>query len=142
MKTEERLDFPFELPKEFLTRLGYEGYQVPEEFRRMAREQWGAEIPPFEPRRFVGVWWEPCGDEASWDDGFRSLCGADYTVLLEILHHRAISTWMIVKGVHLGSSEEPPYHWLIVDRETGRAFVAPVAIARAIVQSQTLEVAA
>jgi len=42
-------------------------------------------------------------------------------------------------AVDLGSSEEPATHWLVVDRTENRAYVAPVAIARAIVRAQELE---
>jgi len=150
--------FPFDLPPAFLAQLGYErtaGPSVmPEAVRTMLRQTsiTEAQIAATEqamltrqPRRWVALYWQPAGDELAWDDGHGSGAGQlDHWLYLAFLHELGpgrgnIYGWLTEHAVDLGSSEEPATHWLVVDRTENRGYVAPVAIARAIVRAQELE---
>ncbi len=63
---------PFRLPDGWLTAFGYPG-----------------------SRRFVAVFWEPCGDEACFDDGVSYSCGMS-------------DNWLYLRFIH----QQPVHHWL------------------------------
>jgi hypothetical protein len=82
--------------------------------------------------------------ELAFADGAHSGAGQlDLWVWLDYLHGRRsfgpISGWLVEHQVDLGSSEEPATHALVLDRQTGEAWIAPIAPARAIVRAQDLE---
>ena len=108
--------FPFELPADFLRRLGY-GHG----------------------RRLVGVYWQPAGDEAVFDDGVLSLAGADPWTYLELVRQPRVEAWLDEQQVNLGTSEEPATHWLLVDDWTKLGYVSPAAAARDKLRTQRLE---
>ena len=110
------LKAPFRLPEGWLARFGY---------RR--------------GRRFVGICWEPCGDEASYDDGISSAIGlSDNWLYLDFIRQPQVRQWIERNGLDLGSSDESAHHWLIADASTGELFAAPVRQAHAIVRAQQL----
>lgn len=90
----------FICPAEFWPALGYEG-----------------------SARYVAIWWEPCGDEASWSDGLSSSVGAYWPAYLRLIDHNFplghAGRWL------LGSSETPAAFHLVIDRETERAWLVP-----------------
>ncbi len=93
---------PFRVPDGFLAAFGYD-----------------------RGRRFVGVYWEPCGDEACYDDGASSGCGmCDNWLYLGLIHRPDVGRWLAENGVHLGNSDEPARHWLVVDASTGEVYAA------------------
>ena len=94
--------FPLALPAGFLRRLGYD-----------------------QGRRLVGVYWEPAGDEAVFDDGVLSLTGADPWTYLELVRQPRVEAWLDEQAIALGTSDEPATHWLPVDGRTDRAASAP-----------------
>jgi hypothetical protein len=47
--------------------------------------------------------------------------------------------WLVEHDVDLGSSEAPATHALVVDRQADQAWIAPIALARAIVRAHDLE---
>lgn len=104
----------FVCPAEFWPALGYEG-----------------------EARYVAIWWERCGDEASWSDGRSSVVGASwpaYQKLIEAnfaLGHPA--RWL------LGSSETAATMWLIIDRMTEWAWLTPVEEAAVVLRRQWKE---
>ena len=49
-----------------------------------------------------------------------------------------IGAWLVEHQVDLGSSDAPATHALIVDADSGAAWVAPIALARRIVRAQSL----
>ena len=145
--------FPFDLPPDFLTRLGYERavgapFQITDELRDQLRCMFGAEdlaafaasVAARRPRRWVALFWEPAGDELGWTDGQSSGAGQlDHWPFLDLVHRPQVRGWLVEYQVDLGSSEAPGSRALVIDRETGQAWVAPMATARAIVRAQRLE---
>lgn len=110
------LKAPFRLPPDFLTSFGYP-----------------------HGRRFVSLFWEPCGDEACYDDGQSYACGmSDNWLYLDFIRQPEVRQWLDENGINLGSSDEPAQHWLVADAATGDLYAAPQREARAIVRSQTL----
>jgi hypothetical protein len=107
---------PFELPPGFLHVFGYRG-----------------------GRRFVALYWEPCGDEACYDDGVSYACGmSDNWLFLGFIHRPEVRRWLDEHGLNLGNSDEPATHWLIADALTGDLYVAPRREALEIVRQQEL----
>jgi hypothetical protein len=82
--------------------------------------------------RYVGWYWEPCGDELSWYDGRTGLCGASEWYQWV----RTIAPLLRHFGYDCGSSENEAKVWLIVDSHTGAAYVAPPWVAREFLQKQ------
>jgi hypothetical protein len=106
---------PFQLPPGFLQAFGYR-----------------------EGRRFVALYWEPCGDEASYDDGVSDACGmSDNWLYLDFIHRPEVHRWLDEQGLNLGNSDEPATHWLIADAVTGDLYAAPRREALEIVLQQT-----
>lgn len=107
---------PFRLPEGWLTAFGYSV-----------------------GRRFVGLFWEPSGDEACYDDGVSYACGlCDNWLYLGFIHQQHVYRWLEEHALNLGNSDESAQHWLIADASTGELFAAPVRQAHAIVQTQQL----
>ena len=105
--------------------------------------------PPTGPRHFVALYWEPAGDELAFTDGVHSGAGQlQLWLWLDYLHGRTpgvpppvlgpIVAWLVEHQVDLGSSEASATHALVVDRQSGQAWIAPLAGARAIVRAQQL----
>ena len=106
---------PFRLPPGFLQAFGYR-----------------------EGRRFVALYWEPCGDEA-YDDGVSDACGmSDNWLYLDFIHRPEVHRWLDEQGLNLGNSDEPATHWLIADAMTGDLFTAPRREALEVVLRQAL----
>jgi hypothetical protein len=102
------LKSPFTLPTDFLAKFGYTN-----------------------GRRFVGLYWEPCGDESCYDDGQGSACGmTDNWFFLDFIRRQKVAAWRSENDLHLGDSEEEARHWLVVDAETSEVYAAPWREAR------------
>jgi hypothetical protein len=84
--------------------------------------------------RWVALYWEPCGDEAMYDDGYCSGDGNDWG-LLSFIRHPKIAPWL--KGYDIGSSDDEAKDWLLCDLESRALFIGPRAEAR---EKLTLEV--
>jgi len=84
--------------------------------------------------RYVGIWWERAGDEASWSDGQSRLVGADWPAYLALMDHNFApgdpQHWIF------GSSDDEATAWLVADRETERAWIVPVKEAQALLAEQ------
>ena len=90
-------------------------------------------------RRFVALFWEPCGDEASYDDGMSSAIGmCDNWLYLEFIHQPHVHHWREDHGVHLGNSDESAKHWLVADAMTGELYAASVREVHPILRAQRL----
>jgi hypothetical protein len=110
------LKAPFKLPPGFLADFGYPG-----------------------GRRLVAMFWEPCGDEACFDDGVSYACGmSDNWLFLDFIRQADVRRWLDENRLNLGNSDEPAQHWLIADAETGEVYAAPSREASAIVRQQQL----
>jgi hypothetical protein len=110
------LKAPFRLDDGWLRRFGYPG-----------------------GRRFVGLYWEPCGDEACYDDGTSSACGmCDNWLYLGFVHRADVGRWLDGNGIILGNSDEPARHWLVADALTCDLYAAPRRDASAVVRHQQL----
>jgi hypothetical protein len=108
------LKAPLTLPPGFLPAFGYHG-----------------------GRRFVALFWEPCGDEACYDDGQSYACGlCDNWLFLDFMRRPTVRAWLDENGLNLGNSDEAALHWLIVDSETGEVYAAPCADAHATLRRQ------
>ncbi len=70
--------------------------------------------------RWVAFFWEPCGDEAMFDDGY---CSADgnWWGFLQFTRHPSVRPWL--DGYNLGSSEDEATHWLLCDLGSRDVFV-------------------
>jgi hypothetical protein len=107
---------PFQLPPGFLPAFGYR-----------------------EGRRFVALYWEPCGDEACYDDGVSYACGmSDNWLYLGFIRRPEVRRWLDEQGLNLGNSDEPATHWLIADAVTGDLYAAPRREALEIIRRQAL----
>jgi hypothetical protein len=94
-------------------------------------------------RRFVALYWEPCGDEACFDDGVHSACGmSDNWLYLSFKRQPHVLGWLDENDIHLGDSERPARHWLVADAVTGELVAAERREAFAIVHEQRLPGAA
>lgn len=110
------LKAPFQLSPEFLIAFGYRG-----------------------ERRYVGLFWEPCGDEACYDDGQSHACGlCDNWLYLDFIRQPDVKTWFQQNDIHLGNSEEAARMWLVVDANTGEVFAIPCQEARVILLRQSV----
>jgi len=107
---------PFRLPPAFLAAFGYRA-----------------------GRRFVALYWEPSGDEACYHDGLSYACGlSDNWLFLDFVRQTDMRRWLEENGVHLGNSDEPARHWLVVESRTGEVHAAPCREALAIIRRQQL----
>lgn len=70
--------------------------------------------------RWVAFFWEPCGDEAIFDDGYCSTDGNPWGFLRFISHPNVKP---LLSGFHLGSSDSEAIHWLLCDLEGRDVFV-------------------
>src|SRR5947209_3300895 len=113
------LKAPFRLPTDLLTRFGYQG-----------------------GRRFVALYWEPCGDEAAYDDGVSSAIGmSDNWLFLGFIRQPEVRRWLDEHGINLGNSDEPARHWLVADGQTGDLYAVPTGEACRILRTQSIPTA-
>lgn len=70
--------------------------------------------------RWVSFFWEPCGDEAMYDDGY---CAGDcnWRGFKAFVDHPNVAPWLF--GCNLGSSDDEHTHRLLCDLESGAVFV-------------------
>jgi hypothetical protein len=110
------LKAPFRLPEGWLRSFGYSG-----------------------GRRFVALYWEPCGDEACYDDGATYACGmSDNWLYLGFIRQQHVYRWLDEHNLNLGNSDEAAQHWLVADALTGDLYAAPSREASAVVRQQQL----
>lgn len=73
------------------------------------------------------------GDEAYYADGRTTTCG-EWDAYELYVNHPLVAPHL--RGYDLGSSEEPPIHYLLLDREARSLSVAPVALAQRLLREQ------
>lgn len=110
------LKAPFTLPPGWLARFGYPCY-----------------------RRLVGIFWSPCGDEGSYDDGEWSACGlCDNWLFLAFVRQPHVRQWLDENDLQIGNSELDAKHWLVADAVTNDVYAADRRTARTAVVAQRL----
>jgi hypothetical protein len=83
--------------------------------------------------RYVGLCWQPCGDECEFDDGQMSGTGS-WGPYLAYTQHRAVAA--ALAPFDLGNSDCEPKHLLIIDREGQKAVVADQRTGREFLRRQ------
>jgi hypothetical protein len=84
--------------------------------------------------------WQPAGDELGWSDGAHSGAGQlDHWRFLTLIQPHDVYGWLVEYQVDLGSSDGSATHALIIDADSGVAYVALIAVARRVVRSQSLD---
>jgi hypothetical protein len=90
-------------------------------------------------KRFVGLYWEPSGDEACYHDGEWGACGCcDNWLFLDFIRKPEVRQWLDENGINLGNSDEAAEHWLIVDALTGEIHAVPHHEAKPLLRLQRL----
>ena len=95
---------PVKLPESFEEALGYPGQL-----------------------KWVAFYWEPCGDEAMFDDG---ICSGDgnWWGYQAFVDHPNVAPWL--SPYDLGSSDAEATHWLLCDLETREVYVGERELVR------------
>lgn len=107
---------PFRLPDGWLQAFGYHG-----------------------SRRFVALYWEPCGDESCFNDGVHSACGmSDNWLYLAYKRQPHVLAWLDVNDIRMGDSERSARHWLVADAVTGELAAFEWREALSVVRAQHL----
>jgi hypothetical protein len=83
--------------------------------------------------RYVGLCWQPCGDECEYDDGRLSGTGS-WGPYLAYTRHLAVGP--ALAAFDLGSSDAEPKHLLIIDQAERKAVVADVRTGRDFLRRQ------
>ncbi len=106
---------PVKLPKSFEEALGYPG--------RLTRSHeeglgYAGQV------KWAAFYWEPCGDEAVYDDG---ICSGDgnWWAFLQFVRHPSVAPWLA--NYDLGSSDREATHWLLCDLENREVHVGEKA---------------
>ena len=103
-----------------------DGFQCPAEF-------WPA-LGYTESARYVAIWWERGGDEASWSDGRDMVIGAEWPAYQALMGRNFPPG--DERGWRFGSSEDAAEFWLVIDRETERAWMVPADEASPVLHEQ------
>ena len=101
---------PVKLPKSFEEAMGYQG-----------------------GLRWVAFYWEPCGDEAVYDDGFYSEDG-NWCGFINFADHPSMAPWL--SPYDLGSSDGEAKHWLLCDLENREVYVGEKEEVRAFLTAE------
>ena len=87
-------EFPFELPKNFLSKLGYK-----------------------DKATFVGIWWDCPEDCLKCCDGTNIIECLDAWIFQDYFSELPVEQWMLDNDLFLGDSCQRADHWLIVSGE-------------------------
>jgi len=82
---------------------------------------------------YMGMWWEPGGDEAVISDGLYTGTGL-YDGYLAYIRHEAV--YQALKGVNLGNSDEPAEFHLVFDLQTRKVYLASTEDASKFLEGQ------
>ncbi|MBA3822454.1 MAG: hypothetical protein H0X24_00960 [Ktedonobacterales bacterium] len=83
--------------------------------------------------RYLVLYWDPCGDEVTWDDG-EMLTQGNWQSFLVFVNHAAIAP--VLDGYDLGGSDAPARDGLVLDRQTRHVYAGPLPSARRFVAAQ------
>ncbi|OGR05263.1 MAG: hypothetical protein A2511_05815 [Deltaproteobacteria bacterium RIFOXYD12_FULL_50_9] len=74
------------------------------------------------PGRYIGFWWEDCGDDLCVSDGLKTTCGMELCFSWKIyMEHPAIIRFL--RPYNFGCSGVPAKHILIIDQKQNRIMV-------------------
>lgn len=82
---------------------------------------------------YVAFYWEPLGDELCYDDGRIAGTGT-WHAFLQYRHHRQVSS--ALAPWNIGYSDEEAEHWLVLQSDESKAWIAGAADARVFLQAQ------
>ena len=87
--------------------------------------------------KWAAFYWEPCGDEAVYDDG---VCSGDgnWWGFLQFVRHPSVAPWL--SAYDLGSSDGEAKHWLLCDLESREVYVGERELVRAFLISEAKKV--
>lgn len=87
--------------------------------------------------RWVAFYWEPCGDEAVYDDG---ICSGDgnWDGFLQFVRHPSVAPWL--SPYDLGSSDSEARHWLLCNLETRETYVGEKELVRSFLSDEAKKV--
>ncbi len=85
--------------------------------------------------RYFGLYWTPSGDEVVVTDG-RSAHDGCWWGYQAFVDHPLSLIPLAGQRYHLGSSDEPATHWLIIDRQTRLISIAPAGEALRFLNAQ------
>jgi hypothetical protein len=134
---------PFPLPPTFLDQLGYQ--------HAVATLESVAVDDDRQPRRFVGLWWDPVAKHLGWSDGRRQGVGQlDHQMWSAWLHAGGllglVSAWLLEHEICLEDNQGRPLppgrgpgYWLIIDGTHNCAWVVVRGLARTVLRRQQLE---
>lgn len=110
------VEFPFDLPAHFVSSLGCPS-----------------------PAQFIALFWR--GDDLIFNDGSKEGDCPDPWQGNDFFEQTQIEGWFLDhEDIQLGYAPAiPATHWLVVDTAANDAMMAPIEIARRIVQEQNLE---
>lgn len=83
--------------------------------------------------RHVAFYWEPIGDELCYDDG-RVAGTGEWHPFLQYRSHRFVAPSL--HSWNIGYSDEEADHWLVLDAEAGRTWIAAIGDASAFLREQ------
>jgi hypothetical protein len=82
---------------------------------------------------YVAFYWEPVGDELCYDDGRIAGTGS-WHPFLQYRSHKHVAP--ALKVWNLGYSDEEAEHWLVMESQRGKAWIAEIADARVFLREQ------
>ncbi len=83
--------------------------------------------------RYVAFYWTPAGDEAMYEDGLMAGTG-EWPAWLDYVRHSLVESHL--EPYNLGSSDFDADHYLVLDRQERRVYVATVSAARQFLAAQ------
>ena len=83
--------------------------------------------------KYLGMWWEPCGDEAIISDGKITFTG-NWAGYLAYVNNPRVKP--LLENVNLGWSDEAAEYALLFDFESNSALVMDLSAARKLLQDQ------
>jgi hypothetical protein len=88
-------------------------------------------FPNLHHARYIGLWWERCGDELICSDGMRTAtCYCEG--YLAYIRHEKVS----IDGAKLGDSENEAKNMLIFDLLEQKAYLAPIRVGEKFLSNQ------
>lgn len=87
--------------------------------------------------KWVAFYWEPCGDEAMYDDGVTS-GDCNWEGYLAFMRHPRVGPWPF--DYDFGSSDSEATHWLLCDLESREVYVGEKEEVKAFLVSEAKKV--